>query len=153
MCWFGSNLNYHNIMKPTSNKLFFIIIGAIFIINCLFVYVKKRNDNSDKSTIAFTIAKTSNSHIDAANCKLNKATQVEYFIENIGDKELVIEKVEVDCHCTVAEWDKTSIPPNSKTKIIVRYDNHLPGYFKRVVVVKANLQNSPIVFTFSGTTI
>gem|GEM_PF-4013450 len=65
----------------------------------------------------------------------------------------MIEDVKVDCDCNVVNWERIPIKINNSTRLTVSYNNHIKGYFKRVIVVNANASTSPLFFTFSGKTI
>lgn len=137
-------------MKTNRGKLFYGIIGLIFVVNCLLVYYFQYVKNTDADV--FTEVKLDASHIDLGNSKLNQYSFADYKIQNIGTGLLTIKNVKIDCHCTVAEWDKAAVPPQHSTNIRVKYDNHIQGYYKRVIVVELNTPNSPIVLTFAGNT-
>jgi Protein of unknown function (DUF1573) len=137
-------------MKTNKNKLFYGIIGLIFIVNCFILYYFRYVKNIDIKAV--TKVRLNITHIDLGNSKLNQYSFANYKIHNDGQNLLTIKNVKIDCHCTVAEWDRVAVKPQDSTNIRVRYDNHIQGYYKRVVVVELNTPNSPIVLTFAGNT-
>lgn len=141
-------------MKRIRGRLFYIFLAIIFIINCTVVYLNHyKVDKNNAQIMTFTKAEILVTHKDLGNTKVNEVSKVVFEIKNVGSEDLFIEDVKVDCHCTVVEWKKAFVSRNQKAVLTVSYDNHIRGDYKRVVVVKANLPNSPLVLTFSGKTI
>jgi len=76
----------------------------------------------------------------------------DFFIKNIGDAPLYIEKVGTECGCTTVSYTKT-ILPNSTGKISVKVNTN--GFAdskieKNIIVTLNDIKHSPIVFTVSG---
>lgn len=141
-------------MNRIKGKIFYFFLAIIFVINCTIVYQNHyKVDEDDSRIMAFTEAEILEKHKDLGNTKVNEVSKVVFEIKNVGSEDLFVEDVKVDCHCTVVDWKKTFVNRNQKAILTVSYDNHIRGDYKRVVVVKANLPNSPLVLTFSGKTI
>ena len=138
-------------MKTKSNSLFYVFLGILFVASCSIVYFVQYSNNSPDEVL--TEIKLSTNHVEIGKSNLKKTSFANFFVQNTGQNAMMIKSVKVDCHCTVAEWDKNSVEPRDSTKIQVKYDNHLLGYYKRVVVVEVNVKNSPLVLTFAGETV
>jgi hypothetical protein len=137
-------------MKSKKSNLFYAFVGMVFIVNCFIVYYVQYGSIDEE---VFTEIELRTSHVELGESKLGKDSFANYSIKNIGQGVVIIKNVEVDCHCTVAEWDKNPVKSQDSTTIRVKYDNHLPGYYKRVITVEVNTKNSPVVLTFAGETV
>ncbi|MBQ9213834.1 MAG: DUF1573 domain-containing protein [Bacteroidales bacterium] len=58
--------------------------------------------------------------------KILQGEQVSYVFkfQNTGQADLMIQKVETSCGCTVPEFSKTPVKPGEKGEIRVRFDSH-----------------------------
>ena len=61
---------------------------------------------------------------------------------NTGDAPLIITNAKSSCGCTVPEWTKEPIAPNSKGKIKVQY-NMNPGPISKTITIESNAINKP----------
>lgn len=69
---------------------------------------------------------------------------------NSGNAPLLIEKVEVDCHCTSASYSQAPILPGDSTTITVHYDSTILGFFQKKLTLKTNTRQSPALLIFNG---
>lgn len=69
-----------------------------------------------------------------------------FLFTNNGDRPLVIRKVESDCGCAVARWDRKPVNPGETGRITVTFDpRNRPGRFSKKIVVHSNAAGSPSV--------
>ena len=61
---------------------------------------------------------------------------------NTGDAPLIITNAKSSCGCTVPEWPKEPIAPNSKGQIKVQY-NMNPGPISKTITIESNATNKP----------
>ncbi|MAT42735.1 MAG: hypothetical protein CL609_10360 [Anaerolineaceae bacterium] len=62
-------------------------------------------------------------------------------VKNIGNADLVIEKVSISCECTSAELEKDSIPPGETAKLTAKFDpveDNLFGDIQRIIYLRSN---------------
>ncbi|GMR09831.1 MAG: hypothetical protein BMS9Abin28_0651 [Anaerolineae bacterium] len=74
--------------------------------------------------------------------------ELAYTVRNAGDALLIIEKVSTSCGCTVAELDRTEIPPGETAQLLVSLDpveDDLFGDVKRVIYLRSNDPDAPEV--------
>jgi len=74
--------------------------------------------------------------------------ELAYTVRNTGDALLIIEKVSTSCGCTVAELDRTEIPPGETAQLLVSLDpveDDLFGDVKRVIYLRSNDPGAPEV--------
>lgn len=63
----------------------------------------------------------------------------EFFFTNTGTAPLFILKATSSCGCTVPEWPKTPVPPDSTASITVKFNSlHKPGDQTKEVTIFAN---------------
>lgn len=71
-------------------------------------------------------------------------------LKNIGNKPLIISKVETGCGCAVASYPKTPIEAGRFFTITVTYDAKLMGHFYKYVDVYSNASQSPLSLQLNG---
>ena len=72
---------------------------------------------------------------------------------NTGDAPLIITNAKSSCGCTVPEWPKEPIAPNSKGQIKVQY-NMNPGPISKTITVETNAvnkENGMVALRIKGT--
>ncbi len=72
-------------------------------------------------------------------------------LKNTGAKPLKITPVVPDCGCTKTALSQMEAPPGGWLELSVEFDKSSAGYFNKDVKVYANVENSPLILTFSGT--
>lgn len=82
--------------------------------------------------------------------ELNKPLNVEFVIYNVGSDSLSIQKVEPDCHCTVASYSFKPVAPNDSAIIVLKYDAANLGPFQSAATVTTNSTSSPTLLFFRG---
>lgn len=85
-------------------------------------------------------------------CTYGTKKPFEFIVKNVGNENLVIDKLIKSCGCASAEIERKIIPPGKDTKIIGTYQpNPLKETFSVSVSVKSNAKNEPIKrLTISG---
>ncbi|WP_157986556.1 DUF1573 domain-containing protein [Chitinophaga alhagiae] len=80
--------------------------------------------------------------------KVTQGEVVEYSFKftNTGNKDLLIQKAEASCGCTVPEWPKEPIKPGESSYMKVKFDSHgrPEGYTEKELFIQANT-NPPLV--------
>lgn len=105
------------------------------------------NKTNDTPLTTFSLA---NDIIDAGDVKQDVPAEAVFEIKNTGSKNLVIDNVAPDCHCTIADWDHKPVPPGQIAYIKTSYDSKSPGIFQKLVKVNANVEDSPIILVLRG---
>lgn len=85
--------------------------------------------------------------------KIKKGDHVEhvYEITNTGINPLVISEVKPGCGCTAPDYTKDPILPGQKGQITLKFDSsNFDGLVSKQAEVYANVQNSPVLITFSA---
>ena len=63
----------------------------------------------------------------------------EYTFKNTGTAPLLINQATSTCGCTIPEWPKSPIPPDSTGAIVVKFNSlNKPGHQTKVVTIFAN---------------
>lgn len=63
----------------------------------------------------------------------------QFAFTNIGKETLIINDISTSCGCTIAEWSKKPISPDSSGNITVQFSKHHdPGSHVKQIIIKAN---------------
>ena len=73
-----------------------------------------------------------------------------FLISNTGNNLLNIKSVEPDCHCTISNFPKYPIKPNTTDTIHFTYSPSNLGYFQQKIIVKTNTLTSPTLLIIRG---
>ncbi len=85
--------------------------------------------------------------------KIKKGDHVQhvYEISNTGKNPLIISQVKPGCGCTAPDYTKDPILPGQKGQITLKFDSsNFDGRVQKQAEVYANVENAPIVITFSA---
>ncbi len=69
---------------------------------------------------------------------------------NTGDAPLIIERVKSSCGCTVPSKPTQPILPGKSDKIVVKYNTHRVGPFRKTITVYSNAQNNVVILKIKG---
>ena len=69
---------------------------------------------------------------------------------NTGDAPLIINRVKSSCGCTIPSKPTKPIMPGQSDKIVVKYNTHRAGPFRKTVTIYSNAQNSVIILKIKG---
>lgn len=74
------------------------------------------------------------------NVTAGEVVEYSFKFTNTGDKDLVIQKAEASCGCTVPEWPKEPIKPGESGYMKVKFDSHgrPEGYTEKELFIQAN---------------
>ena len=99
------------------------------------------------TTVEVKNAKLNVGKIDVDEAHLAKANSVLY---NTGEETLIIDRVEVSCHCSSGEIPKRPIQPGDSAVIQVLYTKTITGFFYSDVIIHGNFEDSPALLSFEG---
>jgi Protein of unknown function (DUF1573) len=128
-------------MKP-SHKILFSVVAILILLSSLSFFYFKRNI---KTEVIF-----SDKIIDLGTIKIGQKKKAIFNIKNVGSNDLYIKEVTPDCHCTIPEWNKKSIPPNESTDITVVVNKDYEGIFQQVVSIECNSRESKHLLVVRG---
>jgi hypothetical protein len=69
---------------------------------------------------------------------------------NTGDAPLVINRVKSSCGCTIPSKPDKPIMPGQTGKIVVKYNTHRAGPFRKTITVYSNAENSVVILKIRG---
>ena len=93
----------------------------------------------------------SESHWDFKDVKKGESVEHVYEVTNMGENPLIISQVKPGCGCTAPDYTKEPIMPGQKGKITLKFDSsNFEGLQNKQAEVYANVENAPIVLTFSA---
>lgn len=81
---------------------------------------------------------------------VQKDAEFHFIYENLGKKDLIIEKITTSCGCTIPYWSNLALPPSNKDSIKVTYDIENRGYFIKEIMVYSNSETSPDRLVIKG---
>ena len=69
---------------------------------------------------------------------------------NTGDAPLIINRVKSSCGCTVPSKPTKPVMPGQTDKIVVKYNTHKAGPFRKTVTVYSNAANNVVILKIKG---
>ena len=69
---------------------------------------------------------------------------------NTGDAPLIINRVKSSCGCTVPSKPNKPIMPGKSDKIVVKYNTHRTGPFRKTLTVYSNAKNNVVILKIKG---
>ena len=88
--------------------------------------------------------------VDVGLQKLHVPVKSDFIIYNTGNRNLFIQDVLPDCHCTVADFPKKPIKPHDSAFVILKYDASNPGPFQSSATITTNTNTSPRLIFMRG---
>ncbi|MEL6719028.1 MAG: DUF1573 domain-containing protein [Bacteroidota bacterium] len=74
----------------------------------------------------------------------------EFLFKNTHDEPVIIETIRTTCGCTVPEWSKEPVLPDSLGSIKLQYDAKKLGYFRKKIRVFFTHQRKPELLFIEG---
>lgn len=134
-----------------------IILFVFVLIAFTLIALRYYNGKPEISTIknreaelAVTSINFSRTIVESGKQKLKVPVKVGFVVYNTGKNDLYIQKVEPDCHCTVADFSKNPIRPNDSSIVILKYDAANPGPFQSSAIVTTNSLPAATLLVFRG---
>jgi hypothetical protein len=80
------------------------------------------------------------------NVSQGEVVEYSFKFTNTGNKDLLIQKAEASCGCTVPEWPKEPVKPGESGYMKVKFDSHgrPEGFTEKELFIQANT-NPPLV--------
>ncbi len=69
---------------------------------------------------------------------------------NTGNAPLIINRVKSSCGCTVPSKPTKPIMPGQSDKIVVKYNTHRAGPFRKTITVYSNASNGVVILKIKG---
>ncbi|HFX17970.1 MAG TPA: DUF1573 domain-containing protein [Flavobacteriales bacterium] len=69
---------------------------------------------------------------------------------NTGDAPLIINRVKSSCGCTIPSKPTQPIMPGKSDKIVVKYNTHRAGPFRKTVTIYSNAVNNVVILKIKG---
>jgi thioredoxin-related protein len=83
--------------------------------------------------------------------KYGSTTRIKFSVKNLGNKNLIIDRVLPDCGCTIASYTRTKIQPGASGSIQLDFKAEKTGEFSHMAYVQGNAVNGPIQLYIKGT--
>ena len=133
--------------------ILFVIAFVAFTFMAVRYYNRKEPISTMKNVkteLAFTSINFSRTIAETGQQKLKVPVKVGFVVHNTGKNDLYIQKVEPDCHCTVADFSKNPIRPNDSSIVVLKYDAANPGPFQSSAIVTTNSSPAATLLVFRG---
>jgi len=88
--------------------------------------------------------------IDYGNIDKNSDGTRVFEFTNTGDAPLIINRVKSSCGCTVPSKPNKPIMPGQTEKIVVKYNTHRVGPFRKTITVYSNAKNNVVILKIKG---
>lgn len=133
--------------------ILFVVALAAFTLTVMRHYgypndITTGNENSTE--YAVTSINFPKTILETGTHNLMTPVKVSFVVYNTGNNNLYIQKVEPDCHCTVADFSKKPIQPRDSAYVILKYDAANPGPFQSSAIVTTNSQPAATLLVFRG---
>ena len=116
------------------------------IIILLLIFVSFQGFSQDKKAkIEFK-----QTEIDYGTINKNADGTRTFEFTNTGDAPLIINRVKSSCGCTVPSKPTQPIMPGKTDKIVVKYNTHRPGPFRKTITVYSNASNNVVILKIKG---
>ena len=77
-------------------------------------------------------------------------TRHTFIYTNVGNQDLIFDRVKSSCGCVSPKWDREPIPPGGKGSIEVAYDSKRIGAFNKSLRAFSNALNGRTVLYIKG---
>ncbi len=131
-------------------RIILLVLAVLaLLITAISIFYKrnKENINLEKDITNIQIPKTI---IDIGIRPVKTPAVGRFVIYNTGKKDLYIERVDLDCHCTVGEYSKEPVRPKDSSIILLRYDSSRIGLFQSSAQVQTNSDQTPLLLVLRG---
>lgn len=118
-------------------KLGYIFLVVVFSI-VLSAIIKNYLEKDNVAHLSFVLKEH-----DFDTLRVREDAEFHFIYENIGKKDLIIERITTSCGCTIPYWSNMALPPLNKDSIKVAYDIENKGYFIKEIMVYSNSETSP----------
>jgi hypothetical protein len=88
--------------------------------------------------------------IDYGNINKNSDGTRVFEFTNTGDAPLIINRVKSSCGCTVPSKPTKPVMPGKSDKIVVKYNTHRVGPFRKTITVYSNAKNNVVILKIKG---
>ncbi|PIE50476.1 MAG: hypothetical protein CSA38_03480 [Flavobacteriales bacterium] len=96
----------------------------------------------------------SENHFDFKDIKQGETVEHQFEFTNSGKKPLIISAVKPGCGCTISEYTQEPILPGKKGFVTLKFNAmNFQGMVRKSAEVYANVEQLPIVLTFSANVI
>ncbi len=88
--------------------------------------------------------------IDYGKIEKNSDGKRVFEFTNTGDVPLIIQRTKSSCGCTVPTKPEKPIMPGKTGKIVVAYNTHRIGPFRKTVTIYSNAENNVVILKIKG---
>ncbi len=127
-----------------------LILAVLTLLITTISILYKRNKENSNLEINTTEIRVPKTIIDIGIQTVKTPVVGRFVIYNMGNKDLYIEKVDLDCHCTVGEYSKDPVRPKDSSIILLRYDSSRIGLFQSSAQVQTNSDQTPLLLVLRG---
>ena len=106
---------------------------------------------SSKSSGQTTQVSVNQTELDFGNFPKEEKQERSFVLTNTGKGLLVIQDIVTSCGCTKVEYSKEPVRPGETLEVKVIYEAEKAGYFRKIVTVYSNAEDSPLRLTVKGT--
>ncbi len=126
---------------------FAFLIGLL----CLALHASAQNINTTDKSQNVGKVEWLEQHFDTDKVPFNVPVVREYQAKNVSSENLVIQKINTGCHCTVAEWPQQPVAPGDTVTIKVTFDAQMEGPFYKIMMVYTNFApDQAVLFALTG---
>lgn len=124
-----------------------LMIAATVSYSCAQVQESENTVNVDATGPIITFNETSH---DFGTIQKGGDGTHNFNFTNDGTEPLLLSNVRSSCGCTVPQWPREPIAPNTTATIAVKYDTKRIGSFSKSITVTSNGSEQPIILRIKG---
>jgi hypothetical protein len=133
-----------NLPKTTLSLILFLIVPFTHHLNAQEIIFEDNTDNKGNVEWQWRVS--------VGEVMFDKPVVATYKIKNTSDKPLIINDIVAGCHCTVIEFPKDPINPNTTAYIKATFDAKREGRFYKLIRVFTNFDPiRPVLLAMEGT--
>lgn len=133
-------------------RIWLVIIGIFTISNTCLAQERAISPNAkvvEQKAVPAEVIKFDKTTFDFGKIPQGKPVTTVFEFKNTGTTPIALDNVQAACGCTTPEWNKDTIAPGGKSKIVVGYNSAAIGSFAKPITVYYN-GNQHIQLLISG---
>ena len=101
-----------------------------------------KNNSNNRPSEEFAVFKFQEEQFNFGKIHDGDTVSHQFSFSNVGKVPLIINDISTACGCTIVQWSKNPIAPNSRGNILVQFSKHHdPGAHVKQIIIKANTQD------------
>jgi hypothetical protein len=146
---FPDKMEYQCFLLDKDNKV--LMIGNPVLNQKIWeLYKQQISGQTEIEKNLITMVSDEHSEIEITDLQVGKKSTGVFKLRNIGNRPLLIARVDASCGCTVPSWDKKPVEPGEEAEIRVEIQPEELGVFHKTIRVYCNVEKGAISLSIKG---